>query len=58
MEFCAYRALLETTNSESTACGPNYDYPGDEDLAKLDYTRDARAYVASFFFFFANKFKF
>ena len=42
---------------KSTACGPSYDYPGDENLVKLkDSTTDARAHLASFdFFFFAKK---
>ena len=47
-----------------TACGPSYDYPGDENLVKLkDCTRDARRPSPScqlwllllFFFFFAKK---
>ena len=51
MESCAKRAFLETANSESTACGPRYDYPGDEDLVQLkECTRDAKAHLASFFF--------
>ena len=43
---------------KSTACGPSYDYPGDENLVKLkDCKTDARAHLASFdfFFFFAKK---
>ena len=42
---------------KSTACGPSYDYPGDENLVKLkDCTTDARAHLASFdFFFFVKK---
>ena len=43
---------------KSTACGPSYDYPGDENLVKLkDCTTDARAHLASFdiFFFFCEK---
>ena len=53
MESCAKRAFLETANSESTTCGPRYDYPGDEDVAQLkECTRDAKAHLASFFFFF------
>ena len=42
---------------KSTACGPSYDYPGNENLVKLkDCTTDARAHLASFdFFFFAKK---
>ena len=41
---------------KSTACGPSYDYPGDENLVKLkDCTTDARAHLASFDFFFAKK---
>ena len=51
MESCAKRAVLETANSESTACGPRYDYSGDEDLVQLkECTRDAKAHLASFFF--------
>ena len=51
MESCAKRAVLETANSESTACGPRYDYPGDEDLVQLkECTRDAKAHLASCFF--------
>ena len=38
---------------KSTACGPSYDYPGDENLVKLkDCTTDARAHVTSLIFFF------
>ena len=34
---------------KSTACGPSYDYPGDENLVNLkDSTRDERAHLASF----------
>ena len=52
MECCPYRALLETVNSESTACVPRYDYPGDEDLVQLKgCTRDVRAHLVSFVFF-------
>ena len=41
---------------KSTACGPSYDYPGDENLVKLkDCTTDARAHLASFDFFFREK---
>ena len=42
---------------KSSACGPSYDYPGDENLVKLkDCTTDARAHLASFdFFFFREK---
>ena len=42
---------------KSTACGPSYDYPGDENLVKLkDCTTDPRAHLASFdFFFFREK---
>ena len=51
MESCANRAFLETANSGSTACGPRYEYPGDEDLVQLkECTRDARAHLATFFF--------
>ena len=33
---------------KSTACGPSYDYPGNENFVKLkDCTRDARARLAS-----------
>ena len=39
-------ALLETVNSESSACGPSYDYPDDEGLVQLkDCTRDVRAHL-------------
>ena len=49
MESCANRAFSETVNSESTACGPSYDYPGDEDLVQLnECTRDVKAHLASF----------
>ena len=54
-----------------TACGPSYDYPGDENLVKLkDCTRDARRpspscqlwllllFVVVFFFFLQKKFKY
>ena len=42
---------------KSTACGPSYDYPGDENFLKLkDCTRDARARLASFVFIFSRKF--
>ena len=52
MESCVKRAFLETANSESTACGPRYDYPFDEGLVQLkEFTRDAKAHLASFFFF-------
>ena len=41
---------------KSAACGPSYDYPGDEHLVKLkDRTTDARAHLASFDFFFSRK---
>ena len=41
---------------KSTACGPSYNYPGDENLVKLiDCTTDARAHLASFDFFFSRK---
>ena len=44
---------------KSTACGPSYDYPGDENLVKLKgCTTDARAHLASFdfyYFFFREK---
>ena len=42
---------------KSTACGPSYDYPGDENLVKLkDCTTDATAPLpALIFFFFAKK---
>ena len=51
MESCAKRAVLETANSENTACGSRYDYTGDEDLVQLkECTRDAKAHLASFFF--------
>ena len=41
---------------KSTACGPGYDYPGDENLVKLkDCTTDARAHLASFDFVFSRK---
>ena len=41
---------------KSSACGPSYDYPGDENHVKLkDCTTDARAHLASFDFFFREK---
>ena len=44
MKSCAYRAFLETVNSESAVCGPSKDYPGDEHLVQLkECTRDVRA---------------
>ena len=47
MESCAYCIV----NSESTAFGPSYDYPGDEYLLQLkECTRDVRAHLASFVF--------
>ena len=58
MESCAYsyRALIETVNMTSTAFGPSYDYPGDENLVKLkDCTQDARAHLVSLFYFFSAK---
>ena len=54
MESCAYREFLETVNVKITACGPIYNYPGDENLkdCTIDASRPSPSCQLWLFFFF------